>query len=388
MFKQMKLKTKLMVIGTLITVIPLLVITAIIYTRNKTMARVGETESTKLAYADLDHMAQNIYGTCQIQSEYINEQVVRSLSVAHKVLLSSNDVAEANETVAWDAVNQLSKTQSRVELPKFTVGGEWIGQNKDISKVSPIVDTVASLTGAVCTIFQRMNSTGDMLQICTNVQNENGTRAIGTYIPRINTNGEADPAVSAILQGQSYNGRAFVINKWYITAYEPLYDSKKAVIGMLFVGVPQESTNTIRQHIMSIKVGKTGYVYVLDSKGRYIVSQGGKRDGENVWEAKDASGTLFIQEICKKALTLKPGEIVEQRYPWKNEGDAAAREKVVRLMYFEPWDWVIGVGSYIDEFYEAKNQITSIGNQNSFILSIICGITMFGAGVIWWLLST
>jgi len=51
---------------------------------------------------------------------------------------------------------------------------------------------------------------------------------------------------------------------------------------------------------MAAKVGKTGYVYVLDSKGNYVISQDGKRDGECLWEAKDNDGTLFIQDIVRR----------------------------------------------------------------------------------------
>jgi methyl-accepting chemotaxis protein len=146
--------------------------------------------------------------------------------------------------------------------------------------------------------------------------------------------------------------------------------------------------NTLRQVIMNIKVGKTGYVYVLDSKGKYIISKGGKRDGENIWETKDAGGTLFIQEICKKALALKSDGIAEQRYPWKNEGDTVAREKVVRIKYFAPWDWVIGVGSYTDEFYEARDKTAALGKQNRNILASISSITLVFSVLIWWLLSS
>ena len=124
----------------------------------------------------------------------------------------------------------------------------------------------------------------------------------------------------------------------------------------------------IKKHIMEIPVGKTGYVYVLDSLGTYVVSQAGKRDGEVIWDAKDADGSPFIQNIVKKALALKEGEIAEEKYPWKNQGDAVAREKVARLGYFAPWDWVIGVGSYIDEFKSAEIMIGGMALRANFIV--------------------
>ena len=45
------------------------------------------------------------------------------------------------------------------------------------------------------------------------------------------------------------------------------------------------------------------------------------------------------------------------RYPWKNVGDAQPRMKIVRYEYFAPWDWIVAVGSYEDEFYAEANLI-------------------------------
>jgi len=387
MLRNVKLQTKLLAIGILMTVIPLAVISAMVLHQNQRMVQVAEKGSTELAYADLDHIAQNIYGMCRAQQQMLQANVDASLNVARDVLQSAGTVHLAAETVAWDAVNQRSNTSQRVELPKMMLGESWLGKITDMGTPAPVVDKVRKLVGGTCTIFQRLNDAGDMLRVCTNVPKPDGTRAIGTYIPRVNTDGQPDPVVSNILRGEPYRGRATVVNKTYITAYEPILDQNRNVIGMLYVGVPQESVTGLRASIMAAQVGKTGYVYVLDSKGNYVISAGGKRDGECIWEAKDADGTLFIQEICKKATGLKEGEIAEQRYPWKNEGDSVAREKIVRLMYFEPWDWILGVGSYIDEFHEARDQVTRIGAASNRILAAISAGALLVAGVIWFFMA-
>jgi methyl-accepting chemotaxis protein len=112
-----------------------------------------------------------------------------------------------------------------------------------------------------------------------------------------------------------------------------------------------------------VKVGQTGYVYVVDSKGNYVISQNGKRDGENLWESKDNDGKLFIQELVAKAGKLGPREIGEYSYPWKNPQDPTPRLKVVRIVYFQPWDWIIGVGSYLDEFLEGTNKLEAAARR-------------------------
>ncbi|MFH1673886.1 MAG: PAS domain S-box protein [Pseudomonadota bacterium] len=73
------------------------------------------------------------------------------------------------------------------------------------------------------TIFQ------DEVRISTNVKKEDGQRAIGTCI-------SAEVAETCLEKGERWIGRAFVVNDWYITAYEPIYDIDKKIIGILYVG--------------------------------------------------------------------------------------------------------------------------------------------------------
>jgi len=74
------------------------------------------------------------------------------------------------------------------------------------------------------TIFQ-----GD-LRIATNVRNEAGNRAIGTRVSRV--------VRDAVLEnGRPFNDRAFVVNDWYLTAYDPIRAPDGQVIGILYLGV-------------------------------------------------------------------------------------------------------------------------------------------------------
>jgi methyl-accepting chemotaxis protein len=143
----------------------------------------------------------------------------------------------------------------------------------------------------------------------------------------------------------------------------------------------KDGTADLKKHVTDILVGKTGYVYVLDSAGRYVISQGGKRDGELILDAVDADGRPFIRDIIAKARTLKSGEIGEDRYPWKNPGDPVAREKIVRIGYYAPWDWIIGVGSYVDEFNAAAMRIEESRLQSTMVISAVLFAALAAAAV-------
>ncbi len=387
MLKKLSLRAKLLTAGILLTVVPLVIVSIMVFVENDKMVQAASEESDKLAYTDLDHVAQGVYRLCRTQQEVLQQNVNYALNVARDVLKNMGQVHFAKETATWSAVNQYTKEVSQVKLPRMQVAQTWLGQNFSMQESSPVVDKTKALVGGTCTIFQRMNENGDMLRVCTNVQKKDGTRAIGTYIPRTNPDGTPNPVISTIMQGKTFEGRAYVVNKWYITAYEPIFNKEDRVVGVLYVGVPQESATSLRQAIMETEIGKTGYVYVLDSKGNYVISKGGRRDGENIWNATDADGDLFIQDLCQKAVTLKPGELGEARYPWKNTGDTAPREKIVRLMYFEPWDWIIGVGSYLDEFQAAQRRVTAIGHTSDTILIGVLAASLILAAAVWFFIS-
>ncbi|MDV7393246.1 Cache 3/Cache 2 fusion domain-containing protein, partial [Arthrospira platensis SPKY1] len=136
--------------------------------------------------------------------------------------------------------------------------------------------------------------------------------------------------------------------------------------------MPQESVDIVRKSILSTKVGNEGYVFVLggkgSEKGKYIISAGGQRDGEVILEAKDANGHLFIKEMVEKAVTLQPGEITEQLYPWSNEAGSPPVYKLSRVMYYEPWDWVIGAGTSLDDLFQAREGLEQLEQQTAGLM--------------------
>ena len=317
----------------------------------------ARVEAEKLIDADLDHITEGVYDIIKSQDESIQQKVNHDLNVARYVLKREGVVGLLPETTTWNAINQFTGKSQKVTLPKMAVGRNWLGYN------NKVVDTVKRLVGGTATIFQLMNSRGDIVRVATNVENSDGTRAIGTYIPAVNPDGQPNPVVSTVMRGETYRGRAYVVNAWYVTAYEPIADRNGKIIGVLYVGVKQENVESLRQAITQVKIGKTGYVYVLGGKGnnqgKYIISKRGERDGEDIWDEKDAKGNLVIQSIVKRALNLKPGEFGTERYLWRNPGEKGPRWKIVRLAYYEPWDWVIGASVYEDELQKSLDVITA-----------------------------
>jgi len=121
------------------------------------------------------------------------------------------------------------------------------------------VDRMKELVGGTATIFM-----GDQ-RVATNVQNPDGTRALGTRLA-------AGPVKDAVLgKGESYRGETEILGTRYFAAYDPIKDANGKVIGILFVGVSAEdfyrNVDSLGWHILLLAVVVTAIAAALCMRG-------------------------------------------------------------------------------------------------------------------------
>lgn len=114
------------------------------------------------------------------------------------------------------------------------------------------------------------------------------------------------------------------------------YPSKRWIIGvsayykdLLDIEVEKKVITRFKEKLKKEKVGKTGYMYVMNSKGDLIMHP--DKEGENIYEFD------YIKEICK----THEGYIA---YNWEG------KKKIVGFTYFDQKDWIIASGSYYSDF--------------------------------------
>jgi two-component system NtrC family sensor kinase len=112
---------------------------------------------------------------------------------------------------------------------------------------SRVVDTITRTVfdragGGAATVFL-----GDV-RIATNVRDIAGGRAVGTLMSR-------EVARVVLEQGERWSDRAFVLSDWFISAYEPLRDPSGAVVGALYVGMPEKPLLEMRTSLNLIFAG-------------------------------------------------------------------------------------------------------------------------------------
>lgn len=211
-----------------------------------------------------------------------------------------------------------------------------------------IPDRFLNLSNVVGTVFVKHGE--EFIRITTSVKKENGERALGTILDH------AHPAYAALGAGQALTGMATLFGKQFMTRYDPIKNAEGKIIGASFVGLDfNQQSKKIRDKIREMKVGKTGYFFVINAKegkdkGLALVHPA--KEGSNLLNAKDANG----QEIIVEMISKKQGLL---RYPWMNTelGETAPREKMTVFATVPEWGWLVAGGAYSDELIMEAQQI-------------------------------
>jgi methyl-accepting chemotaxis protein len=266
---------------------------------------------TVMGESFLDTVSADILGTIKMQNAITQEKVNSDLEV---MLLEFDRYGKvslnAEEAVSMEITNQVTKEKETVSIPMLKVG------DKDITKNFEIVDAVQKMVGGTATIFQVLP--GKMLRVSTNVRKLDGNRAVGTYIP-------SDSAVyKTCLSGETFRGKAFVVNDWYLTAYKPIKDASGKIVAVLYVG-RQIMTPQLRDTLNEVRVAGKGFAFAFNGKGEILQSNDPAFTGKNLKEY--SFGESFLGE--------KDGLI---------SYEVNGKPKTSLIRYFEPWDWYIAVG--------------------------------------------
>jgi hypothetical protein len=170
------------------------------------------------------------------RASFIGRWLVPAMyGVALLILLPAMTHAQPTENVK-QAMSLLKAKTAKLGTPSIkgedTVAGKsvpalYFGTTK-MNNNFAVVDEVKKEKGGTATLF--VKSGDDFVRVATNVQKDDGSRAIGTVL---------DPkgkAIAAIQSGNPYYGEADILGKPYVTGYEPIRDSGGNVIGIYYVG--------------------------------------------------------------------------------------------------------------------------------------------------------
>ncbi|GFO67374.1 hypothetical protein GMLC_09530 [Geomonas limicola] len=310
----------------------------------------------------------------------VKEETIRQLSGT--VTSLSEMVTIANKSIVRDAdakMNNLlqhyrgtftvdpghSVRVGSLDAPLLSFNGVQV--NLDNARVDQFSEQNEN---SVATVFVRQGD--DFIRIATSLKKEDGSRAIGTAL------GKAHPAYEKLRAGEVFTGKAKLFGRYYMTKYQPVRDQSGSVIGVLFIGTSiDDIIDRLRSTVSSIKVGKSGYAYVLDvgnqkAHGEFVMHPDKSNVGKNVIDYKDSRGREFFKEMAR----TKNGYIT---YWWKNSGDNKEREKFAIYMTIPVWDWLIACSGYNDELYATADTIQRFILVASLIFAVLLGVIIVTA---------
>jgi two-component system NtrC family sensor kinase len=258
----------------------------------------SKQELVKIALSTKEPVA----GTAIVSAEELKVEAPYLADKAHIIFVDTPKARPRTDT------EQTAGMMLMAAVPVFDKALNLIGVvyagvllNRNYAIVDDVKGTV--FQGAVynfkdmgtATIFQ-----GDV-RISTNVYNQDGSRAIGTRIAE-------DVYQHVLVAGEQYVGRAYVVNDWYVAAYEPIRGLTGDIKGILYVGILEQKYTDIKNRTILIFLGITLVGVVLAIFTTLLIS---RRISTSIQNLVAASKHLTLGDLETKVEKTSNDEIGE-----------------------------------------------------------------------------
>lgn len=277
------------------------------------------------------------------KNQHLTESISTTLSVRNDLLIekSYGDLNFAN-TLLNDLVDLKVDYNESIKVGEFDLPVLYTGTQR-LSLDDTIVNKLKQYTGTAATVFLLHND--KLIRVSSTIFKDDKS-VIGTYIY-----GDC-AAYKKIINNEEYIGNILIEGVGYVTRMKPLLDKDKKVIGAIGIG-NKILNNYLDETLSNIKLGETGYVYIIDSEGNVIIHQ--SEETKNVRQ----------YDFVRKKNSTENGTI---QYTYNGVN------KVGYYQYFEPWDWYIVTTVNLDELNSSSKSILTMTIVTGFIIIFYGGI--------------
>lgn len=128
--------------------------------------------------------------------------------------------------------------------------------------------------------------------------------------------------------------------------------------------------------LRKLRYNEDGYFWVDTSEGVNVVLLGKDAEGKNRYDVKDSQGNQFVQEFIEKG--TNGGGYTDYLMPKPGEDQSKTFPKRSYTLAFEPFNWVVGTGNYIDDIDEAV-AVSKQKSKEKFLKNIVLmlGVIIF-----------
>lgn len=130
------------------------------------------------------------------------------------------------------------------------------------------------------------------------------------------------------------------------------------------------------------RYGSNDYLWINDLEPRMVTHpMKPEMNGMSLTDFTDPAGKRLFVEMVRECMLNGSGFV---DYQWPRPGDKLPVPKISFVKQFDPWQWVIGSGIYVDD---VKEQIASLNRWFSFLAGILvaiaAGISLLFSGSLW-----
>ena len=334
-FNDLSIKWKLLIICVLLVSIPVVAAGTISYksAEQETFRQIEERLQEQATQTEM--FVSSVYSEIQTKKEDVNTQAESMVEAQAQAVYSFITKWTGTNTDLIEAVDEISVGET---------GYIWIVDYEGIT----VTTKNKELIGADMSTAEDAN--GKLfIQESLNKGKELSGNNVAFVDYAWQNPGEPEPRDKII-------GVINIPSKEWIVGIGTYYDE------LVDTTFETEKMNALKDELSNIVVGKSGYLFILDEEGNYVLSKNQQRNGENIWEAQDADGNYFIQDIINTAESLPEGKTAVTYYPWQNEGKSSSRLKLAAYTYFPDENWVIASSAYQEDFLDGLKtiQVTTI----------------------------
>jgi methyl-accepting chemotaxis protein len=325
MYKKMKIGKRLFI--SICGIVTLVFLIFSIYINNLLTDKISENYD--------DAMLENLNN--------IEEMVNLEVTSNQKKLIVDINLA----TLYLNSLGKIEEQKNEfVQIQNYTLN-KWKIDDITVQENYEIIEQIHNMGIENTTIFQKTNA--GYVRITTNVKNADSTLAIGTIL-----NFES-PVVQSIEKGQRYSGRAWVIDRWCATIYDPIYIDGQ-IKGILFVGATEINYPALCNLFAQKKYLGSGYPYIANSQG--IITAHPNSSGTNI------SQDIFFKDMVSN----KEGST---SYLWEG------REKTQVFRYLSNIDSYLSVGFYTSDYNSIVNSLRITLIISAIIAIILVSLVLF-----------
>jgi len=145
---------------------------------------------------------------------------------------------------------------------------------------------------------------------------------------------------------------------------------------------PEEAKKKAADLVRNLRFDEGNYFWIDTTEGINVVLLGRDTEGKSRYDAKDSEGKPFIQEIITNGAQVG-GDFTDYTFPKPNETESLPKRCYSLL--FEPYNWVIGTGNWVDDIdklVQAKQLEYHQKGRVSMIYTLVSILSALGIALV------